>query len=176
MSSTAWVITIGYAVLTIIGVAAALVIFRSTRVGFRVRAAGRPALERRESLWGVAVVAFLVVVLGGTIFQIPYWEDNSDAKTPQHMSIVGRQFAWTIDPPRLRRGLKTRVEVRAADVNHALGVYDPDDVLVKQVNVLPGTTQDFVITFKKVGVYKLSCLEFCGVDHHLMTNDLEVTR
>jgi cytochrome c oxidase subunit II len=41
--------------------------------------------------------------------------------------------------------------------------------------VLPGVTQDFVITFKKVGVYKLRCLEFCGVDHHLMSNDLEVT-
>jgi cytochrome c oxidase subunit 2 len=145
-------------------------------VGFRVRAAPRTALERRESLWGVAVVAFLVVVLGGTMFQIPYWADNSDEKTPQEMNIVGRQFAWTIDPPRVRRDLKTRVEVRAADVNHALGVYDPDDVLVKQVNVLPGVTQDFVITFKKLGTYKLRCLEFCGVDHHLMSNDLEVTR
>ena len=89
MSSTAWVITIGYAVLTIIGVAAALVIFRSTRVGFRVRIVPRETLERRESLWGVAVVAFLVVVLGGTIFQIPYWDDNSDAKTPQSMQHRG---------------------------------------------------------------------------------------
>lgn len=176
MSSTAWVITVGYAVLTIISVAGALIIFRSTRVGFHVRTTPPEALERRESLWGVAVVAFLVVVLGGTIFQIPYWSDNSDDDTPQHMSIVGRQFAWTIDPPRVRKGLKTRVEVRAADVNHALGVYDPDDVLVKQVNVLPGVTQNFVITFEKVGAYKLLCLEYCGVDHHLMANDLEVTR
>ena len=176
MSSTAWVITIGYAVLSIVAVAAFLIIFRSTRVGFRVRIAPREALERRESLWGVAVISFLIVVLGGTIFQIPYWEDNGDAKTPQRISIIGRQFAWTIDPPRVRTDLKTRVEVRSADVNHALGVYDPDDVLVKQVNVLPGVTQDFVITFKKVGVYKLRCLEFCGVDHHLMSNDLEVTR
>jgi cytochrome c oxidase subunit 2 len=176
MSNTAWVITIAYAALTIVGVAAALVVFRSTRVGFRVRTAGRQSLERREGLWGIAVVAFLVVVLGGTIFQIPYWSDNSSARAPQHLNVVGRQFAWTIDPPRVRAGVRTRVEVRAADVNHAVGLYDPSDTLIKQVNVLPGVTQDFVITFHKTGRYKLRCLEFCGVDHHLMENDLEVRR
>ncbi|MDQ5839610.1 MAG: hypothetical protein M3537_00320 [Chloroflexota bacterium] len=175
MSSTAWVITIAYTVLTIIGVAVALVVFRSTRVGFRVRTASRQSLERRESYWGIAVVAFLVVVLGGTVFQIPYWSDNSDEPTPQHISIVGRQFAWTVDPPRVRAGLRTRVEVRAADVNHAVGIYDPDDTLVKQVNALPGVTQSFVLTFEKRGTYTLRCMEFCGVDHHLMENGLEVT-
>jgi cytochrome c oxidase subunit II len=176
MSSTAWVITVAYSVLTIIGVGIALVVFRSTRVGFRVRTASRASLERREGYWGIAVVAFLVVVLGGTIFEIPYWSDNSNAKTAQTVEITGRQFAWTVNPPRIKAGEKTRVELRAVDVNHGLGLYNPNDTLIKQVNVLPGVTQTFVITFKKPGTYKLRCLEFCGVDHHLMENSLEVTR
>jgi cytochrome c oxidase subunit 2 len=57
-----------------------------------------------------------------------------------------------------------------------MGIYNPDGTLIKQVNVLPGVTQKIVLTFHKVGTYKLRCLEFCGVDHHLMENDLEVTR
>ena len=176
MSSTAWVITIAYSVLSIIGVAVALVVFRSTRVGFKVRTASRTSLERREGYWGIAVISFLVVVLAGTIFEIPYWSDKHPGATPQRISITGRQFAWTINPPRVKAGVKTRVEVRAVDVNHALGVYNPNDTLIKQVNVLPGVTQQFEITFNKPGTYKLRCLEFCGVDHHLMENTLEVTR
>ena len=176
MSSTAWVITIAYSVLSIIGVAIALMVFRSTRVGFKVRTASRAALERREGYWGIAVISFLVVVLAGTIFEIPYWSDKHPGPTPQRISITGRQFAWTIVPPRVKAGVKTRVEVRAVDVNHALGVYNPNDTLIKQVNVLPGVVQQFVITFNQPGTYKLRCLEFCGVDHHLMENTLEVTR
>lgn len=175
MSNTAWVITIGYSVLTIIGVAAALIVFRSTRVGFHTETAGRKTLERRESLWGIASVTFLVIVLGGTVVQIPYWSDNSDAKVPQTVKIVGRQFAWTVSPLKLRAHLKTRFVVTATDVNHGLGVYDPDDVLIKQVNVLPGVEQKFIITFDKAGTYELRCMEFCGVDHHLMQNTIEVT-
>jgi cytochrome c oxidase subunit II len=175
VSSTAWVITIVYAAFTIVGVTVALIVFRSTRVGFRVRVAGRESLERREGYWGIAVVTLLVVVLGGTIWQVPYWSDNSDEPTPQRISIVGRQFAWSVDPPRIRAGVRTKVALRAADVNHGIGVYDPDDTLIKQVNVLPDVTQEFVITFEKRGTYTLRCLEFCGVDHHLMENTLEVT-
>lgn len=175
MTDTAWGITIGYSLVSIIGVAIALIVFRSTRVGFRVNVADRETLEKREGYWGVAVVTFLVVVLGGTIFQIPYWSDNSKDKQPQNIEVTGRQFAWTIDPPRIKADVRTRVEVHATDVNHAIGIYDPDGTLVKQVNVLPGVTQTIVLTFEEVGVYKLRCLEFCGVDHHLMENDLEVT-
>jgi cytochrome c oxidase subunit II len=90
--------------------------------------------------------------------------------------VTGRQFAWTISPPRVRAGLKTRIEVRSADVNHAFGLYDPSETLVKQVNVLPGLTQDVVFTFNKPGTWTVRCLEFCGVDHHLMQNVLRVTR
>ena len=176
MSNAAWVILVSYSLLSIIGVAAGLIIFRSTRVGFRVRVASREKLERRETLWGVAVITFLVVLIAGTIFQIPYWTDNSDEATPQQLSITGRQFAWTANPPRVRAGEKTRIELQAVDVNHAVGIYDPDNTLIKQVNVLPGVSQRIVVTFDKPGTYRLLCLEFCGVDHHLMQNNLEVTR
>lgn len=176
MSDTSLVITIGYTALSIIFVVIGLYVFRTTRVGFRVNTAGRETLEKREGYWGVAVVAFLVVVLGGTILQIPYWKSERAGKVPQTVNVTGRQFAWTVDPPRVRIGEKTRFRVRSADVSHGLGVYDPDDVLIKQVNVAPGRTQDFIITFDRAGTYKLLCLEFCGVDHHLMENKLEVTR
>jgi cytochrome c oxidase subunit 2 len=176
VTDTGRLILILYSALSIIGVAIGLFVFRSTRVGFHVRTTPRTALERRESYWGLAVITFLVVALGGTIFSIPYWSDRSTAATPQRLQITGRQFAWTISPARVRTGLRTRVEVRSVDVNHAVGLYDPSETLIKQVNALPGVTQDFVITFSKPGTWRVRCLELCGVDHHLMANVLQVSR
>lgn len=174
MTTTGWVIAISYSALVIVGVTIGLVVFRSTRVGFHVRMASRATMQKRETTWGIVVIVFLVVVLGATIFSVPYFSDaKSGAK--QELDVTGRQFAWTIDPPRVRAGLRTRVVVDALDVNHAVGIYDPGGTLIKQVNVLPGVTQEFGITFDEPGKYEIRCLEFCGVDHHLMENTLTVT-
>ena len=176
MSDTSRTILISYTALSLIGIVIGLIVYRSTRVGFHVRTAGRKTLEKRESYWGIAVIAFLVIVLAGTMVQIPYWQSDSSAATPQRLEIMGQQYAWTVNPARAKTGLRTRVIVRTKDVSHGVGVYDPDDVLIKQVNVAPGVTQEFIITFDKPGIYTLRCMEFCGVDHHLMQNKLEVTR
>jgi cytochrome c oxidase subunit 2 len=173
VTDTAWVILISYSALVIIGVAAALIIFRSTRVGFRVRVADRETLERREGFWGIAVVAFLVAVLAGTIFSVPYWSDD-ESEAAQKIEITGRQFAFTIDPPQVKAGVPTEIDLHAADVNHAIGIYNPDGTLIKQVNMLPGVTQTLTMTFDRRGSYEVRCLEFCGIDHHLMENQLQV--
>ena len=174
MTNTGWVITVTYTLLSLIGITIGLIVFRSTRVGFRVRTPRRATLERRESIWGFIVLAFLVVVLAGTIFQVPYKDANAaDAK--QTVRVTGRQFAWTVDPPRIRAHVLTQFVTRTVDVNHSVGIYDPDGRLIKQVGILPGTTQKFTITFDKPGTYQILCLEFCGLDHHLMANNLVVT-
>ena len=108
-----------------------------------------------------------------TIVQIPYFV--SDAEGGQRIKITGRQFAWTVDPPRVRVG-EVIADVRSVDVAHGVGVYDPDGVMIKQVNVTPGVSQPMRFEAKKPGTYKLRCMEFCGIDHHKMANELEVTR
>ena len=175
MTTTGWVIAIGYSVVTIIGVALVLIVFRSTRVGFHVRVASRESLEKREGYWGLAVVTVLVGLLAATMFSLPYWGDD-EAEAEQTVEITGRQFAFTVDPTEIQAGVETQVQIHSADVNHAVGLYDPDGVLIKQVNVLPGVNQEFRMTFDEPGTYEVLCLEFCGLDHHLMKNKLRVSR
>lgn len=173
LTSTGWLIAISYAAVVIVGVTVSFIIFRSTRVGFHVRMASPETLQHREGIWGIAVIAFLVILLGATIFSVPYFDNESAGA--QKLQITGRQYAWSINPPRVRAGVTTDVELDAVDVNHAIGIYNSDDTLIKQVNILPGVTQDFKISFDEPGTYTLRCLEYCGVDHHLMENKLEVT-
>ena len=175
MTTTGWVIAIGYAIFAIAGVALALAIFRSTRVGFHASETPREELERRETRWGWVVLAFLIVLLALTIFQIPYSSDRAGA-SGQKLRIVGRQFAWTVQPSQVKLGDRVELDMTSADVNHAVGLYDPDDHLVKQINIFPHAHQRAVVTFDKPGTWHIYCLEFCGVDHHLMRAPIRVTR
>ena len=176
MSSTAQGILIAYTALTIVFVIIGLIVFRSTRVGFRVKAATREMVEKREGYWGIAVIVFLVAVLGGTMAQLPYSDREQGDGAPQKFAVVGRQFAWTVKPARVRANVKTQMVATSLDVSHGVGIYDPDDVMIAQVNVLPDVRQNLGVTFKKTGTYRIRCLEFCGVDHHLMETTFEVTR
>ena len=137
MTSTGWTITGIYTGVTLIGVVIVLYVFRSTRVGFRVKVVTREKLEKREGLWGIAVVCFMVALLAGTIFSVPYWTSDA-AEADQVVDVTGRQFAWTIDPPQVKAGVETEFDLHSVDVSHAFGLYDPSGRLIKQVNVLPG--------------------------------------
>jgi cytochrome c oxidase subunit 2 len=173
VTSTGWVIVGIYTAVSLIGAAIVLYVFRSTRVGFRVKVTSREKLEKREGYWGVAVVCFMVALLAGTIFSVPYWTSDA-AEAEQVVDVTGRQYAWTIDPPQIQAGVETEFDLHAEDVSHGFGLYDPSGKLVKQVNVLPGITQLLTATLDEPGTWTVRCLEYCGLDHHLMENTLEV--
>jgi cytochrome c oxidase subunit II len=175
MSTTAWVILVGYAVFALVGTVVILYIFRSTRAGFRAEPAEEPEVKKRENAWGILVGLFMVTLLALTIFQIPYFF-NTDAKGAQRVTLVGQQYAFTVDPPRVKAGVPTIISFTVKDVSHAAGIYNPNGTLIKQANVLPGVTQEFKLTFNQPGRYRIRCLEFCGVNHHNMQTIITATR
>ena len=65
--------------------------------------------------------------------------------------------------------------VRAGDVTHGLGVYDPQMRLIGQTQAMPGYENSLKLTLSEPGTYKLLCMEYCGLAHHAMTSDFTVT-
>jgi cytochrome c oxidase subunit 2 len=39
---------------------------------------------------------------------------------------------------------------------------------------MPGYVNKVYYTFSKAGAYKIVCLEYCGLGHHVMATDLTV--
>lgn len=175
MSDSQLTVTIGYSVVVLIGSLVAFLIYRSTRGR---RAEANPVLyAHRENVWFGVVLTILVVLLAATIFSTPYFrEDDADAAGDgvQRVHVTGVQFAWAIDPPRVKAGTPVRFELEASDVNHNFALYRDGKVLEFQVQVLPGETQVGIHTFEQPGRYEVLCLEFCGLDHHRMTSELVV--
>lgn len=172
MSQTAVVITVSYAIVSLIGAAVAIGIWRST-VRQDAGEADVGAWSRRETGWLVAVVVGLFALLMATIFYVPYGETAGPGK--QVVRVTGVQFAWAIEPGEVRAGAPVEFLATSSDVSHAFGVYDEDGTLVLQAQVVPGETQRIVHTFDEPGSYEVLCLEFCGVNHHEMVATLRVT-
>ena len=59
-------------------------------------------------------------------------------------------------------------------MNHGFAVYNDDNVLLFQIQAVPGSTSHIVYTFKTPGRYQVVCLEFCGVNHDKMVGSFQV--
>ncbi len=170
MGPTAWLIAISYAAVSVVGAAIAVVVWRSTRGGGDADPA---RLAKRERAWLAVVLALLAALLLATIFFVPYGDEAG--ASGQVVEVTSSQFAWRIEPNKVKAGTPVEFRLRTPDVNHGFGVYDDRERLVLQVQIMPGRTQKAVHTFERPGTYRVLCLEFCGLGHHVMVTTFEVT-
>jgi cytochrome c oxidase subunit 2 len=61
-------------------------------------------------------------------------------------------------------GQPVRIKLRTADVVHSF--YVPQTLFKRQA--IPGITNEFDLTFEKVGIYHGQCAQFCGLAHPAM--------
>ena len=123
--------------------------------------------------WFLFLAVLLVAVVGASLFDLPY---SSQARRVTEVRVIGGQFYWSASPARVPAGTHVRFDVTSADVNHGLGLYAPDGKLLGSVQAMPGFHNKLDVTLNEPGEYLLSCLEFCGLNHHLMARRFRVVR
>jgi cytochrome c oxidase subunit 2 len=125
-----------------------------------------------RSVWfrGLAIIAGVGFLLSLPTF--PY-QHRSQAASAQHHPVTALQFAFVM-PPVLPVDTPIVLDVTATDVNHGVGIYDPDGRIVAQVQAMPGYTNSLSLVLKKPGQYVVLCMEYCGIAHHLMRASFEV--
>jgi cytochrome c oxidase subunit II len=171
VGGTAITIGIAYLVVFVLGLLLAVGIWRSTKS----RRPTDPArLAERERTWLIVVVIGLAALLFGSIFFIPYGQSAS--ASDEVVDVTAQQFAWTFRPATVHTGRRVEFRLRSKDVNHGFGVYDGESTLLFQTQVVPDKTQRVFHTFKRPGTYRVLCLEYCGLDHHLMTGQIKVVK
>jgi cytochrome c oxidase subunit 2 len=165
-------VAVAYTAVSLLAIAFMVVVARSTRGKAPEQATDLHRLRETEKTWFVIVVVLLAALLFATIFFTPYGRTaGSDA---QQVEITAQQFAWVIPGKPIHANRQVAFQLTSKDVNHAFAVYTAAGELLFQVQVMPGRTQEYVYTFKKPGLYRVVCLEYCGVDHTLMQSDLKV--
>lgn len=122
--------------------------------------------------WLGLLCALLVVVVGASLFDLPYAKGGAAGRVP--VRVAGVQFAWIFSRTRLPVDRPIRFEVTSRDVNHGFAIYDPHGHMIGSVQAMPGYTNRLDLTFHTSGVYTVRCFELCGLDHHLMQTSFTV--
>jgi cytochrome c oxidase subunit II len=138
-------------------------------------AAGAPANtgRYRAPLFWVLIIAGIGVSYA-TLVEWPYGPGTAASDEPMTVTVTGSMWSWEISPPKLPAGKPIVFAVTSRDVNHGFGIYDPDLKMLTQVQAMPGYINKVYYTFSKAGTYKIMCLEYCGLAHHIMVADLTV--
>jgi cytochrome c oxidase subunit 2 len=173
MTSKQLLITISYSIASIVAIWALAAVFLSTSARNRAAAIEHGRLARLENYWGYFVTAFLLVLLGLTIVDLPY--GKSAPRAAAQMKVVAQQFAWNIQPSTVRAGVPIKITLRSRDVQHGFGVYQGSKLLFQVQVPAGGETQTVVFTFPSPGTYTINCLEFCGYHHHLMIGTVKAS-
>lgn len=174
MNGTQITITVLYSVVTLIGLVGILAVLRTTRRSAREKGGevNIEKLHRGENWWALMSLVIVIVLFVATFFGIP-WMNRAQADTTA--TVRALQFAFIVQPAKIPAGT-VDFKVKSDDVSHGFGLYDPDGTLVQQIQVLPGVTSTMTAKLDKAGIYKIMCLEFCGVGHHNMVGQIEVTK
>ncbi len=162
-----------FAVLAVLLAAAFIVIARQagTEVGFdRVHDIGYWLRNR----WLAVLVVLGVLVLGISFFDLPYATGSGAGRTL--VTVSSGQFFWSLQPDRVPVGTRVRFNVTSVDVNHNMGLYDPHGHLVGEVQAMPGYHNELDLTMGDAGIYRIRCLEYCGLNHARMDGTFTVTR
>jgi cytochrome c oxidase subunit 2 len=134
------------------------------------------AYRLRTWLFGFAVIV-LIGANYDTLGKLPYVSSlsaPSSATATRPVEAVAEQWSWSIKPDAFRAGETVEFHVTSNDVNHGFALYDPDMRIVAQTQAMPGYINVLRYTFNEPGVYRVLCLEYCGVAHHEMTAEIKV--
>jgi cytochrome c oxidase subunit 2 len=122
--------------------------------------------------WLALLLVIGVLVVGISLFDLPFASGGADGRTV--VKVIGGQFFWSLSPDRVPDGTRVRFDVTSIDVIHGFGLYDPHGHLIGSVQALPGYHTDLDLTLSEAGVYRIRCLELCGVGHTSMQNTFTV--
>lgn len=163
--------------LTILAITLALMAVISGVFLISVRSTGQTSeprdVDRTRSRLVWSLLIFGIVVTAASLWSWPHRVSaGSDVVT---VNATGFQWYWEIDQEEVPLGKPVVFNVHTKDVTHGLGVVDASGRILFQTQAMPGYVNKVEHTFETAGTHKVICMEFCGVGHHDMIDEFEVT-
>lgn len=123
--------------------------------------------------WMIGLCALGIGVTVATLTPFPL--SAVAGVNPKVINATGGQWYWNLDDATAVVGEPVQFHVSTADVNHGFAIYDSDNRIVAQTQAMPGYINKLNVTFAKPGKHRIMCLEYCGLAHHAMIVDFQVT-
>lgn len=141
-------------------------------------------MSRLEGIWITVVFVIFVGVNLASISYMPIIATARAASTAstatniQQVDVSARSWSYEISERKLEVGRPVRFSGRSTDTMHGFAVYHPDGRILFMMMLMPGLKNptSLIHTFKEPGKYKVRCLEYCGIAHHMMQDELIVAK
>ena len=139
------------------------------------------ALSRIEGYWLTAVfVIFVTINLASLKFMpiIATARAATGGVPLQEIEFTATSWSYEMSSRQVEAGKPVRFSGRAKDTQHGFAVYHPDGRMLFTMLMMPGVSKatSVVHTFSEPGTYKIRCLEYCGIAHHAMKDELIVAK
>lgn len=130
---------------------------------------------KARTFYGSVLVIVMLAVTIYTLRDLPYNQPvYGEGNEPTVVQVEAFQFGWNLSETEFSVGEPIEFEVTAADVTHGFGIYDEEMNLIAQTQAMPEYTNTVYITFDEPGTYEILCMEYCGLAHHLMIEEIVV--
>lgn len=146
-------------------------VYRKSRDGSRH--ISNPEKIRLVIFLGIALISAIYTIF--TLPKNPYF--SYAEKLPDKVILVeARMFNWNLSGPvdDIRPGDVVEFRVTSSDVNHGFGLYNPEGIIIAQVQAMPGYENRLRVRFEKPGNYTILCMEYCGAAHSYMSGKISV--
>lgn len=138
-------------------------------------------MTRTEIGWISTVVVLFIVVNFLSITYMPMSRTATAEKAApviQNVDVTARSWSYEISDREFEVGQPVRFSAKSADTMHGFTVYHPNGKILFSMMLIPGLEKpaSLVYTFTEPGKYKVRCLEYCGIAHHGMQDELTVVK
>ncbi len=137
------------------------------------------SISRAKVLWLSAVAVLFLAINIGSIKYIPAISTaRAVAAIPDIRDVRVKAESWSyeLSEREFEAGETVRFTANSVDTVHGFAVYHPDGNVLFTMMLIPGVKDSSLVhTFDEPGVYKVRCLEYCGMAHHEMNDEIVVT-
>lgn len=153
------------------------VIFRKSFVNQEPATTTKRKLRQMEGLWITSVVVIFIAINVASIKYIPTVRASQpDTENVQVVDVTATSWSYDISDREYELGQTVRFSIKSMDTMHGFAVYHPDGRMLFTTMLVPGLKNPTSIVYKftEPGIYKVRCLEYCGIAHHAMQDQLTV--
>lgn len=140
--------------------------------------ASEHSISRAKTLWLTAVIVLFFAVNVASIKFIPAISTAHAVASEQDIldvDVTAVSWSYEMSEREFVTGQPVRFTAQSVDTVHGFAIYHPNGKVLFTMMLVPGVAPSSLIyTFKDPGTYKVRCLEFCGVAHHDMNDEIIV--
>jgi len=155
------------------------VIYRKSVVNSAASDISDERISRLRRGWLALVIALFLIINIASIQFIPaiYTARAAGSDVAAiDVSVEAQSWSYDMSAQEFEVGTPVRFNAVSLDTVHGFAVYHPDGKVLFTMMLVPGVGESSLIyTFDEPGTYKVRCLEYCGMAHHEMSDEITVT-